>query len=88
MGIGGPGIDQLAGTVLQHVQTAAIATDGDVEHARGGRVEHSDPAVLVDGHGGRLHVQQDCALELVYEDRPPLIQADPSRSNMSPAPRT
>lgn len=38
MGNGGPGIDQLAGTVLQHVQTAAIAADGD------GRVGVFNPA--------------------------------------------
>jgi signal transduction histidine kinase len=38
MGMGGPGIDQLAGTVLQHVQTAAIAADGD------GRVGVFNPA--------------------------------------------
>ena len=38
MGNGGPGIDQLAGTVLHHVQTAAMAADGD------GRVGVFNPA--------------------------------------------
>ena len=42
------------------------ALDGNVEHARGRGVEHPDAATLVDGDGRGLHVQQDCALKLVY----------------------
>ncbi len=64
MGIGGPGIDQLAGTVLQHVQTAAIAADGD------GRVGVFNPAAA-----RVLGVDGDAVLGRDLED---LTRGDPA----------
>ena len=61
------------------------ALDGHVEHARGRGVEDPDAATLVDGDGRGLHVQQYCALKLVYVSDlrcPRLIL--PSTCSMSP----
>ena len=64
-----------AGEVVELAPEDAL--DGHVEHARGRRVEHADAAALVDGHGRRLHVKQDCAFELVYVSGPPRAHSVP-----------
>ena len=61
------------------------ALHGHLEHTRGRGVEHPDAAALVDGDRRGLHVQQDCALKLVYVPDlrcPRLTHA--STSSMSP----
>jgi hypothetical protein len=71
----------------QRVEVASEdALDGDVEDARGRGVEHPDAAKLVNRDGRGLHVQQDCALKLVYvpDLRRPRVSS--SRSSMSPEP--